>query len=384
MSLLSDLADGTVTVEQAREQLQEHPPPWVEAREDGLVDVTFVHDEGDGPPLEEVRLMAPGHRHSGDTDLMPRVGESPLHAGTWALRADLVTGYVFLTRRGDHVEMVADASNPAPAQTDPRLRMSVLALPEAPALPWQARPAAAVVHEHLFDSHVLGNQRRVWVSPPPEPNAGGRVVVVLDGTADHAAPGVRDALSEAASVRGLTVVLVDPLDRRDVEMCADPGFSALLVEELLPWLQEAYGISTDPRDVALSGSSLGGLCALWTALHHPRAIGNVLLQSPSCWWYPGVDAPDARRLGLGPVTPTAIATAQAEPKRAVRIYHECGATEYGPPPAAIPQVLGNRWLHDVLELKGYETAYREFPGGHDATWWRGTWGSGVEWIFGGR
>ncbi|MYV62951.1 hypothetical protein GTW37_30520 [Streptomyces sp. SID4931] len=38
--------------------------------------------------------------------------------------------------------------------------------------------------------------------------------------------------------------------------------------------------------MALAGESFGGLCAGWTALHHPDAFGNAILQSPSCGYHP--------------------------------------------------------------------------------------------------
>jgi hypothetical protein len=53
----------------------------------------------------------------------------------------------------------------------------------------------------------------------------------------------------------------------------------------------------------------------------------------------------------------------------------------GPPPAQIKRSFGHRWLHDVLVSKGYDTVYREFAGGHDAAWWRGTFADALLWVF---
>jgi enterochelin esterase family protein len=52
----------------------------------------------------------------------------------------------------------------------------------------------------------------------------------------------------------------------------------------------------------------------------------------------------------------------------VRIYQECRNVENGPPAARVWQIFGNRWLHDILTLKGYDTHYVEFNGGHDDAW----------------
>lgn len=80
-------------------------------------------------------------------------------------------------------------------------------------------------------------------------------------------------------------------------------------------------------------------------------------------------------------TPVLISTFGEHPPAPIRIYHEVGSLEYGPPPATIWQVLGNRWFHEVLVSRGYDTVYHEFAGGHDAAWWRGTWARALQWMF---
>src|SRR5699024_2617733 len=100
---------------------------------------------------------------------------------------------------------------------------------------------------------------------------------------------------------------------RDVELTAHAPFSRMLATELVPWVRQRYGISAAAGDLALSGSSYGGLCAAWTALHHPDVFGNALIQSPSCWFHPELppagqacDTEGPEVVGAHLMTPTLI------------------------------------------------------------------------------
>ena len=246
-------------------------------------------------------------------------------------------------------------------------------------LPWldeaEARPAPAV-GSAVLASELLGGERRIWVSMPPGARSDEQAlpfVVHLDGTPDHSAPSVRDAVVEAGLIRPSAVVLVDQLGlQRDHELRCNPAFSRMLVEELLPWLRQRYPLSQDPADVALAGESFGGLCAGWTALHHPTAFGNAILQSPSCGYHPnqtwGTGAGELLR--RFPV-PTLIADLLAAAPAPVRIFHDVGELE--------GSLTLSRWLDQVLTAKGYDTRYREFAGGHDYAWWRGLFADTLQW-----
>jgi enterochelin esterase-like enzyme len=213
--------------------------------------------------------------------------------------------------------------------------------------------------------------------PPGEPSGESVLpfVIHLDGTPDHSAPSVRDALVRAGLIRPCVVVLVDQLgQQRYTELTCDPAFSRMLVEELLPWLRRRYPLSPDPGDVALAGESFGGLCAAWTALHHPATFGNAIIQSPSCGYHPDL----LRATGSGDLlrrapVPTLIADYLAAKPAPIRVFHDVGELE--------SSNTHSRWLDQVLTAKGYDTAYREFAGGHDYAWWRGLFADALQWCF---
>jgi predicted alpha/beta superfamily hydrolase len=56
-----------------------------------------------------------------------------------------------------------------------------------------------------------------------------------------------------------------------------------LIQEVMPFVQKYYRITTDPESAGLGGSSLGALIALYTVIVRPGAFGKLLLESPSLW-----------------------------------------------------------------------------------------------------
>ncbi|GAA1681168.1 esterase family protein [Glycomyces endophyticus] len=379
------LSTGEWSPERFRRHLAEASTPLVGPVRDGEVDVTFVDEPGDAAAVALAVVIGPRIGRNTVDEEFTAVPGTPFRVLTLRMRADLRLSYVF-TRRdaAGREEQVPDPFNPPPRFAEyPEERFSgssVAVLPDAAPLPWLAQAEAGPAphsESAVLASAVLGNERRVWVSMPPGELAAGDAlpfVVHLDGTPDHSAPSVRDALVRAGLVRPCAVVLVDALgSQRYRELLCDRGFSRMLVEELLPWLRERYSLSHDPADAALAGESFGGLCAAWTALHHPASFGNVVMQSPSCGYHPdikwgnGIDL-----LGRAPV-PMLIADFQAAARAPIRLFHDVGELE--------GSITHSRWLDEVLTGKGYDTRYLEFAGGHDYAWWRGLFADALRWCF---
>ncbi len=391
------LSTGEWGPERFRRHLEETGAPLVSrTRVDGddgagEVEVTFVDEPGDDAAAVMLSVVIGPviGRNTLDTEFAPVPG-TPFRTLTVRMRSDLRFSYVF-TRRGPTGEeqQVPDPFNPPPPFSEyPEARFSgssVAVLPDAVPLPWleqaQARPAA-VTEPAVLASEILGNERRIWVSMPPgEFSAEGALpyVIQLDGTPDHSAPSVRDALVRAGLIRPCAVVLVDQLGlQRYQELLCDPAFSRMLVGELLPWLHDRYPLSRDPGDVALAGESFGGLCAAWTALHHPDAFGNAIIQSPSCGYHPDLKPDLKGGTGAGELlrrtpVPTLITDVAAAEPAPVRIFHDVGELE--------GSITLSRWLDHELTGKGYDTAYTEFAGGHDYAWWRGLFADALLWCF---
>lgn len=361
--------------------------PTIERVSAHEVDVTFLDEPGDGTTVTLAVVIGPSINFNPVAEEFTPVPGTPFHALTLRMRSDLRFGYVF-HRRGPtgELEQVPDPFNPPPPFSDCSVERfsgaSVAVLPDADPLTWLARAEATPspeVEPVVLTSEILGNERRIWVSMPPGAHDGSPLpfVIHLDGTPEHSAPSVRDALVRAGLVRPCAVVLVDQLgSERYKELLCDPAFSRMLVDELVPWLRARYPLSRDPRDVALAGESFGGLCAAWTAFHHPGTFGNAILQSPSCGYHPdqvwGTGSGELLRRTPVPVLMSEYLAADPVP---VRVFHDVGELE--------GSITASRWLDQVLRHKGYDTEYREFAGGHDYAWWRGLFADALLWCFPG-
>jgi enterochelin esterase family protein len=380
------LSTGEWSPDRFRRLLAEFGAPLVERVTAGEVEVTFVDEPGDDTAVTLAVVIGPRIGFNPiDTEFAPVAG-TPFRILTLRMRSDLRVSYVF-RRRGPagEVQQVPDPFNPPPRFSECSVERfsgaSVVALPDAVPLPWldqaDARPTPAV-EPVVLASALLGNDRRIWVSMPPGARSDERAlpfVVHLDGTPDHSAPSVRDALVRAGVIRPCAVILVDQLGaQRDQELRGNPAFSRMLVDELLPWLRSRYPLSLEPGDVALAGESFGGLCAAWTALHHPTTFGNAIIQSPSCGYHPDLTwGTGAGELLRHTPVPTLIADFLAAEPVPIRVFHDVGELE--------SSNTHSRWLDHVLTAKGYDTTYREFAGGHDYAWWRGLFGDALQWCF---
>lgn len=383
------------------EEMRREGTPLVETipGEDGIALVTFLWRETE--PTGAVRLSEPVSWRPAEERHLAKIEGTDIWHLTWRMSTTLRANYGFaVAKEGEEIP----AGNWPETRHDPlnrHLRLSdwesgqmdaVLVMPDAEPLPWDrphVTPLEGAIHARHFTSEILENERPVWVYTPPGYDPGGPaypLVIIFDGEAFHSAPRTLDAMILAGELPPVVAVLVNQIGIRDRELPCNPDFSRMIATELVPWMREAWHATDEPSRTVLNGCSFGGLCSAYTALKHPDVFGAVVMQSGSCWYHPTVidafrnpAAPTESVVGVPAETPTIIQEYMAAEPVPVRIYQECGDVENGPPPARIWQIFGNRWFHDVLVLKGYETVYREFNGGHDDAWWRGTFADGMRW-----
>ncbi len=276
-------------------------------------------------------------------------------------------------------------SPPDPEDPDMnRIEGSIAEMPKASAQPWIARQEGIPdgrVEMHRFKSAVLGNERRIWIYTPPgySPTANQlyRMVICFDGRAylDSAGiptPTILDNLLAARKIPPIVAVLVEnPWTSRQKELSNHQAFVDFLATELLPWVRQAYHVTTDPTKTIVCGLSAGGLTAGYVAFKRPDLFGNVLAQSGAFWR--GNEGDEVNHEWL-------TQQFQASPVLPIHFCIQAGFLEQGvPSPNNGPSLpLAARHLRDVLVAKGYPVVeYRDVPGGHEPLTWRGTLSDGL-------
>jgi enterochelin esterase-like enzyme len=246
----------------------------------------------------------------------------------------------------------------------PFLGVALLALGCAPAPPARAS-SAGHVEEVSFKEPLFGRTRRIWVYTPPGYGAAGDsagLLVTFDGPQyleEIPLPHMLDSLTAGGQIAPLVAVLIDngTAGPRREDLANRAEFATWLSDRLVPWVQQRWKVSRDPRRVILNGSSAGGLAAAYAAFRRPDLFGNVISQSGAFW----------RGNENSNGAPYEWLTSQfaGAPRKPVRFYLDVGAAETnGTLGGTAPSILSaNRRLRDALRAKGYDVTYKEVIGG---------------------
>jgi enterochelin esterase family protein len=233
---------------------------------------------------------------------------------------------------------------------------------------------AGTLRAEQFHSTLLDNDRTLTIYRPPsyDPQGDPYPLLILFDQESYTlivpTATILNNLSHERKILPPVAILVgNAKEARSRELPCNDLFARFLAEELLPKVRADHHVSTDPRQVVVAGSSYGGLAAVYFALRHPELAGNVLSQSGSFWWGPGVE------YGQGdPALEGEWLTRQfaAAPRKEIRFFLEVGLRE--------STRIENRHFRDVLLAKGYDiAAYSEYNGGHDYLNWRGSLADGL-------
>jgi len=278
---------------------------------------------------------------------------------------------------------------------------SAFALPDSPAQPWAGRHGtvpAGRVERHRVTATALGGDRDVWVYLPPGHGQGDTSATA--GSGGNATAGFAgadplpllvlcdgdmwfgrlelghtlDALIADGALPPLAVLSPDAVDRhtRWSELGGRHEFVAFLTDELLPWAAGRWPLTTDPGRTVVAGQSLGALTALYAAHLRPDRFGNVLAQSASLWWRPGMP-PGVPKSAVAGIPWVIDLYAEAGP-RPITIHLDVGLHEG-------LMVDHSRVVYDALGSAGYRMTFDEYNGGHDLNCWLTELPTELQWAF---
>ncbi len=257
--------------------------------------------------------------------------------------------------------------------------LSVMALAAAPPQPYVVASDSAT-HGKLtpasFKSTSLNENRSLTIYTPPgyDGSQTADLLIVFDGaTYDGSAstliptPTILDNLIAAKKIGPTVAIFVNNMGQRNRDLGGYGPFADFVALELIPWARKNYRIHDGPSHVVLAGSSRGGLAASHCAFVHSDVVGNVLSQSGAYWVRD--DGPNPLPWPITEETGDLTLSFRNSAPRPIKFYLEVGRFD--------SLLKDNRELRDVLLLKGYPVTYREFDGGHDYFWWRGSFADGL-------
>lgn len=284
----------------------------------------------------------------------------------------------------------ADTLNPLqPHKNSRRHPLSAAHMPNAPdQSAWFARDNgeselydSARLHTFIWESALLGNQRRIWLyttgdTRQPEARP---LTLLLDGQNWAENMPLFHALDcETASghLPAACWLFIDVIDmpHREKELPCNADFWEAVQRELLPQARRVVPFSEMAEKTIVAGQSYGGLAAMYAGLNWPSRFGRVLSQSGSFWW------PNLKFITLFAERQThqvGWLTEQvrqgALPAGKLTLFQEAGDRE-----GDMAHV--NQQMREALVSAGHEVNFRIFAGGHDALCWRGGLIDGLRWL----
>ena len=216
---------------------------------------------------------------------------------------------------------------------------------------------------------VYGKERKVHLYHPP---AAGPypLVLVWDGQdflRRARLPVILDNLIYSRQIRPLALAMVESRGPvRSLEYTCNDLSLGFVVECVLPFVRQnldLVDIDHHPGAFGVLGASMGGLMALYAGLRLPGIFGQVLSMS-GVFSSPGYDTVVydlARSAGPG----------------ALRIWMEVGCYDFQ------NLLESNRRMSSLLQERGFNLWYGEYPAGHNYTAWRDEIGAGLIHLFGG-
>ena len=162
-------------------------------------------------------------------------------------------------------------------------------------------------------------------------------------------------------------------DGRIAEFTPTPGdqpgggqlarYGRFVMDDLVPYLVRTFDAGGGAANLALGGSSMGGLATLAIARQFPGRIGRLMVMSPSVWWDDRVVLKRLRRVGLQPRP---------------RLWLDIGRRE------GARALADTRALRDVLVWQTSALRYMEDPvGDHSERAWARRLPGAMEWLYSG-
>ncbi len=293
-----------------------------------------------------------------------------------------------------------------PPQASPSLTLTPTLSPmptDTPAPTSTPKPPSVTVETYTFYSQILNKftRRTVDIFLPPGYSESGvryKVLYAQDGQDMkdvHLEPTLNALYAENA-IQPMIVVAIHATGERLSEYGTagipdyqnrgmDAGlYTRMLLEEVMPYINQTYRTQTGPANTFVMGWSLGGLMAFDLAWNHPDVFGGVGVFSGSLWWH--TDNTDLNSMLASRIAHKMVRDGEKRP--GMRFWFESGFFDEKDDrdgDGVIDSVQDTRELVAELKEKGYTDSdlfLLEMPRGYHGP---GTWGEALpeflKWAF---
>ncbi|MFJ6651354.1 alpha/beta hydrolase [Microbacterium sp. NPDC091313] len=248
--------------------------PWIAVQSDGYLRIAVPNaavEEAVGTVSQVVVEGNFGPSHNWAQMGLSRSGST--WTGTYG---PFEPGLYYYQITGDDSKVLKDASNPTSVASEPE--WSTFFIPgESAAWLADAPQQAGTIQTLTYDSDVAGEEREalVWVPPTYKPTGKKLPVLYLQHGGGQ---GYRDWVEVGRAEQILDNLWLEGQLADMLVVMADGNvsdFSAELLENIVPAVENAYNVSPAKKKRALAGLSMGGGQAFEVFSEHPGAFGAI-------------------------------------------------------------------------------------------------------------
>lgn len=366
--LLSFLASQSILFAQEK--------PFVENIVSDSARINFRYP--DAPNIKSVRLISEliPYFDNGTRITYDNTGWFKKHGDNWLLSVTvdnrLRIPYRFevtvRNKEKDSTYEVLDPFNPNTYVPDNlQIRQSLVVLKNAFLFPWESPLDTLSKWKRVkINPGTSGGMKNIFVYTPPgyksSYNKKYPLIIGLESfTFGIEIPTalIYESLLKSGTVKPALIALID-FKSYNSQANFD-SLASYVTNDILPYMEKAFHVSTIASDITVSGTSRRGVAASYIALKNARRIGNVISLSGGFSWRPNSKSEFEW-----------FAHILANNKRTkVKYYLSAGTLESVVTPSnAGHYILSvNRHVRDILIAKDYTFKYEELPGAHNATSW---------------
>jgi enterochelin esterase-like enzyme len=301
-------------------------------------------------------------------DMLKRIrcGKHDFFYISYSIPSDAIIEYRFIADG----KRVLDLHNPRVTQSfdyGDRNIFSMPSLVRSPFLTSRHDIQKGVTGTLLFKTNdSLFTDRLIWVYIPYNYTKGKTypVLYVHDGMwAMYLRPYVNilDNLIYEGKIEPIIVVFVSFEDRWNEYVTGSHEYAKLVVEKLIPYVEENFQVSRSPERRGIAGSSAGGHAAMVAALTYSDFFGNVASQGGGAGGYPGLNKLANEALDIY------ITRKDQYPLN--NIYSEVGKYDLEFPDQKTGLLQGARQFHKRLNENKIDHVYKEVNSGHCGESW---------------